>query len=468
MVKRVRAGASSLQKIRTGIALSPTELCAADVRLRGSAERVWRAPLDPPSLDGGAWPSLASAFAELARALDTTQGIAAVALLQPLIEVRRLDLPPLRDGELTRVLTRNAQRYFVNARGPQLVGASRVVSRSKAETQPIVAAAASARLVAVIRAAAEQSGWTIDTMQPAEGAWAAAASSLWPAFAKQSAWMVVANDDRTELLQIDAGRLVGVRRFRGSAADAAIIVDTVGARARLGVVGSATQRRELLASFGASGLAPATAVGEWANANDRPDVLAAHFAGSDAGPVLRADEAIAQDRVRTTRLAWTMTAAAAALIVVAAGLELWGVHRQLRIVQAERTALRPQIASTLVGRTTVEATYRNLITLGEIERSSPRWSAVIAALSDAVPDEAHLTAIRAREDSLIVDGLAEHAARVFDALNQTSLLTDVKAPAPVRRELQPDGKALDHFTISARVTQPPAAPAAAAHVGAEQ
>jgi Tfp pilus assembly protein PilN len=111
----------------------------------------------------------------------------------------------------------------------------------------------------------------------------------------------------------------------------------------------------------------------------------------------------------------------------------------------------------LIGRTTVEATYRHLAVLNGIERSTPQWAAVIATLSTSIPSDAYLTAIRSRDDSLIVDGLAERAARVFDALEKAPGLTDVKAAAAVRRELQDDGTALDHFTIAARVmTNPPA------------
>jgi hypothetical protein len=142
------------------------------------------------------------------------------------------------------------------------------------------------------------------------------------------------------------------------------------------------------------------------------------------------------------------------MFVAAALIQLWGVHHQLALVRAERERLRPQLSSTLVGRTTVDATYRHLAALAAAERSAPRWSSVIAALSESVPEEAHLTAIRARNDSVIVDGLAQHAARVFDALEKTHGLIDVKAASPVRRELQDGGNTLDHFVIGARVTKP--------------
>jgi hypothetical protein len=141
------------------------------------------------------------------------------------------------------------------------------------------------------------------------------------------------------------------------------------------------------------------------------------------------------------------------MFVISAGVELWGVHHQLALVRAERERIRPALASTMVGRTTVKATYQHLTTLNAIERAAPQWSAVIASLTDALPDDAHLMAFRTRDDSVIVDGVADHAARVFNALEKTNNLTGVKSAAAVRREIQDGGSdALEHFVIAARVT----------------
>jgi Tfp pilus assembly protein PilN len=132
------------------------------------------------------------------------------------------------------------------------------------------------------------------------------------------------------------------------------------------------------------------------------------------------------------------------------------VRRQLRMVLAERARLRPELNTTLLGRTTVDAAYAQLATLDTIDRTAPRWSATIATLSQTIPDEAHLAAIRTRGDSLIIDGLADHAARVFDALSKTRGLADVKSAASVRRAAEEGGGAKEHFTIAARVEQPAA------------
>ena len=448
-----RAGADgSKKRVQTGIALSATGLCAADIRLR-TPDRTWRATLDAPPPENGHWPSLASALAELARTLGVTQGTLAISLMPPFTEVRRLEFPPLKDEEIQRELSRHASRYFVAAKTPQIVGASSAGKRVRGARASVVAAATSARLIGAIRTAAEQTGWTIDVMAPAESAWAAAALAIWPALARQSSFALVAHEDRTDLMQILDGRLVNVRRFRSGAGDAPMIADTVGPGARIGVLGAVAPRRELTSALNGLGVSVMQPSGEWTTAAEVPDHVAAQFAGSDVGPVLRSEETVRIEASHARRIMWMMTGAAAALFAISAGIELWGVHHQLVLVRAERDRIHPEIASTMVGRTTVDAAYQHLAALGAIERAAPQWSSVIASLTTALPDDAHLMAIRTRDDSVIVDGVADHAARVFNALERADQLTGVKAAAAVRREIQEGGSdALEHFVIAARVT----------------
>ena len=468
MVKTAAAGATGSSsgmlrpptgaktRVRTGVAISPVSLVAADVRLRGTADGAWRAALEPPSPDTASWPSLARALGELGASLGVSDGTLAVSLLSPLIEVRRLDLPPLKADELQQLLSRNAARYFVNARGPQVVGAAPTVRRGRGAPVPVVAAATSARLVAAIHAAASESGWTIESIAPAEGAWAGAALETWPVLARQSAYALIASADRTDVLQLENGRLVAVRRFRAGAADGAMIADTIGSTARVGIAGDAEPRKELAAALSLHGISVLPSGGGAARGmgGDGPDLLAAQFAGAEIGPVMRSEARVAGERTRARSAAWWMIAASAALLAAAAGVQYWGVRRQLRMVRAERARLRPELNTTLLGRTTVDAAYAQLAALDTLDRTAPQWSATIATLSQTIPDEAHLAAIRTRGDSLIVDGLADHAARVFDALSKTRGLTDVKSAASVRRAAEDGGGAKEHFTIAARVEQP--------------
>jgi Tfp pilus assembly protein PilN len=440
------------RRIRTGIALSMTELCAADIRLATKSPGGWRRPLEPPIDNGGSWPSLAGALAELSRELGVTDGTLAVSLLQPLTEVRRLELPPLSDEDLERLLARNAGRYFVNARGAQIVGASRGTRPPRGRPSSVVAAAAQSRLMAAIRAAARETGWTVEEIAPAESAWVAAALAIWPAFGKQTARVLVAHDDRTDVLTLEDGRLVGLRRFRPGDADAALVADAirehVSAPRRVGVFGRSSPRRQLTRSLSEQGITVEVPGPNWSTAAEFPEMLAAQFAGTDNGPRLRGEDARALERAQAKRITMFVAAAAVLLLVLAGALEIWGVHRELRMVQAERARLRPRIASTLVGRSTIEAAYNHLAMLNTVDARAPRWSSVVASLSKHLPEEAFLMALRTRGDSLVVDGLAEHAARVFDALEAMPGLTNVRAAAAVRREIQDDGSALEHFTIA--------------------
>src|SRR5262252_3488653 len=250
MVSQARAESGARRAQRVAIAISANELAAVHSELR-SGGGVWRTQLEPLSENNG-WSSLAGALAELARALGGAGAVGAqngslvVSLMPPLTEVRRLELPPLRADELQRTLTRDASRYFVQARGPQVVGVSLPSRRPRRAPVPVVAAAAPVRLIAAIRGAAQQTGWTVDAIAPAETAWTAAAFALWPVLAKQGGHALVAQDDRTDLLQFDGGRLAGVRRFRAGASDGAMIVDSIGGpSARVGVLGATGPGREL-------------------------------------------------------------------------------------------------------------------------------------------------------------------------------------------------------------------------------
>jgi Tfp pilus assembly protein PilN len=231
---------------------------------------------------------------------------------------------------------------------------------------------------------------------------------------------VVRLDDRTTLLQLADGQLSGVRHFRAGAVDNALIDGAVGNAARGEISGHA-------------------------------DAVAAAYAGTGAPPLLQSDDTRALQRERAQRSLRNAVISTAALLVLAAGLELWGVHRELDAVRRERETLRPQIASTLVGRTTVETAYRQLAALAKASQSAPHCSDVITELSQKLPDDAYLTGFRSRGDTVVVDGLAVRASRAFGALEQTTGLTGVRAVAPVRREAPEGAPAMERFTFGARI-----------------
>jgi hypothetical protein len=438
---------------RVGVALSPDSLCAAVRRDGHSRLEAWRVPLAPLNGDGGSWPGLADALRMLAREMGTSDGRLTVALMPPLAEARSVDLPKLSDDELQQLLARGAGKYFATARGQQVVGAIRAGGRTKGATVPLVAVAAGARLVSAIQEAATSAGWDLEGVIPAEAAWSAAAAQ---SGARGTSQLLVAHADRTDLLTVRDGTLAGIRRFRTGGEDARLIADAFPSGARqLGMVGSADARREVARVLAARGLAAEALPGVASELADSPDFLAAAFATPHAAPMLVTDSMRAAQHARVRTLTLRLAVAAGLLVVTSFGLEWWGLKRELDSVRAERAALAPQISSTLVGRTTVENAFRQLAALGIESRATTHWSGILSGLSQRLPGEAFLTGFRGRGDSVSVDGLAAHAARVFDALDKVPGLTGVRSAGPVRLETPDDGPPMERFAIAAQVAQPP-------------
>jgi hypothetical protein len=430
----------------------------ADVRLPGGAPL--RIPLDLPEQGAAAWPSLSAALRQVGETLGTTEGRLVVALMPPLTEVRRLDLPPLKREQVLQLLARNANRYFVGAREPQVVGTSIPKRASRSGPVPVLGAAASARLVNAISVAARDAGWTLDGIVPAEVGWSSAASAIWPALGKGTSHVLVHHADRTDLLRMENGALAGVRRFRVGSLDAQLIADAIresrtnGTAPRVGAFGIAAPRQELVNALPPDAAAIDTAAGEWATAAGDPMVAAATFVTPDDALTLLT-EGVAEVRARAgRRLTASIIAAAVLFAVLTAIVELWGVKRELAAIQQERDRIRPQLQSLLAGRSTFDASNRKLSALFAAHREAPYLSGVIASVTDALPEGAYLLSFRARRDTLILDGLAKSSGEAFAAIESIPELSNVKSVGGVQRQLQDDGTAMEHFTVQARMLLP--------------
>jgi hypothetical protein len=421
-----------------GIALSVTDLYVGDRRI----------PLQGEPDAHGQWPDLSRALRD---ALPSGIRQLAVALLPPLVEVRNIALPPMDATAAIQVLSRNAPRYFVGARGPQVVG---VRSRSDSDSGvTVLAAAAPLRLISALEHAAADAGATISSIMPAESAWTAAALATWPTLARRRSHLIVVQHDRTTLIAITDRAAVSVRHFRPAADDAdrinADLMREAGAPGAVAILGASPLHplAQATASRGIGLLGSADT-----NLRTMPvEAVAATFAAVAAGPRLRSDAARAAQHRRIGRAVAAIFAAAALLLVFGAASMLWGVRRELRRVAEERAALRPQLNATLVGRSSLEDAYRRLAAIASAQRHAPHWASVLGQLSAALPDDAYFTAFRTRGDTVTVDGLAVHAAEAFEALNASPWLMNVRAPGPVRRQAPDGGDPLERFTLAAQL-----------------
>ncbi len=438
-----------------GVALSATNLVVA-------APHAMRIALEPQS-DTGAWPTLTDALRTLATRVGGA-GTLSIALSNPLASTRTIDLPPLRERDAEQLLSRTAARYFVAARGPQIIAVAARGAARAGSVAPSVVTASPLRLLTGVHLAARDAGWAVQSVVPEESAWLSAFTTLWPTFARQRASILVLHADHTVLLLLAGTTLVDVRQFRAGALDASAIAATVRAHAAvgggaigIGVIGAPEQRKTISRALSAiDSTIQSTAPAVHDASIDDPAILAAAFATRATTLVLRTDDERAQRERRAQRIAITLAGAAALMLLVAGAFAQWGISRELAAVQRERASLKQQLSTTLVGRTSVETAYRQLTALNDAERSASHWSPLLSAIAMHLNENAYVMTFRGRGDSVVVDGSAARASTVFDELAQTPGLTEVRAAAPVRREVSNDGEPSERFTIAARLlTSPP-------------
>jgi Tfp pilus assembly protein PilN len=144
---------------------------------------------------------------------------------------------------------------------------------------------------------------------------------------------------------------------------------------------------------------------------------------------------------------------AAALVIVSGGLLLWGLKRELRATVAERTAIRPEVSRALAVRADIGGLDARSAMIATLRSATPRWSAVLASIAQALPSDAHLTSIQAHADTVVLEGVAARAGGVFEALQRDPDITAVHSNAPVRQQLQ-DGTPVEHFAVAARLAPP--------------
>ncbi|HEX6369723.1 MAG TPA: PilN domain-containing protein [Longimicrobium sp.] len=363
-----------------------------------------------------------------------------LALLPPLAEVRRIELPRLRDAEVQAVLRRDARRHFASAREPQALAVQKLGPAAAGRIAVLVAAAPEA-LVQAVWAAAPRAGWRLGGVVPADAAWAAAAAA-WLGRGEEGGRLVLPVAGRLHAVELWRGRLAGVRRFPPGAERDDLEVD--GATALAGPPEWRSAASLLLEERGARIAAPRSEGAEV----DRPELLAADWAPA-AGLALVPAGLEAGRSAAARRWAASLAAAAAVLLLAAAALEGWGARRELRAVEAERARLAPAVAQVQSVRGRLDALGTRFATLRALEGGAPAWPLVLASVAQTLPRDAWLTAFRAEGDSVTLEGEARRASRVFEAVSRTPGLTGVRVAAPVRRELTPAGIPMERFVIRA-------------------
>jgi hypothetical protein len=429
-----------IRRERVGIAIADGALYAVQhTGARTSAEGVWSRALSLEEPD-----ELRGALVELREAMQLRAPIAHVALLPPLVHVRCLRLPRLRERELLRVLARDVARFVLDAPEAAVAGAS-VGAGPRRGAVPVLAAFAAGRLVEAVHDAARPSGWRVATIVPAESAWAAAA---------RDGVVVVPLEREIEVLGVRRGRVTAVRRLpRAGARAADALCDAVRplctalhSAAGVHIVGTSDDRCVVSAILGGNDTeAPADPV----ELTGSPGAVAARFAHRAIAPEL-APLAMHEARARRSRgMTIALSSAAAMLLAAAAAADLWGVRRELALTQMRRAALARRVAIAMAQREAAAALDARLDALATLEASAPRWSAALALSAAHLPRDAHLTALRGVADTLVLEGEAPSAVAVLKAFRRAPAVSDVRAEAPIRQEVSDGGAAIQRFALRA-------------------
>jgi Tfp pilus assembly protein PilN len=177
------------------------------------------------------------------------------------------------------------------------------------------------------------------------------------------------------------------------------------------------------------------------------------YAATGIGPGLYPERMYAESRAASQRLARRLGLVAAALLIASGGLLLWGVKRELRATVAEREAIRPEVSRALGLRSDITALESRSALIATLRTTTPRWSAVLSSIAQALPSDAHLTSVQAHADTVLLVGTAARAAGVFEGLQRDPDITAVHSNAPVSQQLQA-GSPVEHFTVAARLAPP--------------
>ena len=395
-----------------GLALGPNRLVA---HVSGSPT-AWERPVQSLTTTEGR-DDLAAALTDLRRELGLSRATASLALLPGLVQLKRIELPKMRDNELRAVLTRDAGRFFLAVRTPQVIAFDRL-PQGRAPMTPLMVACTPETMIDAVDSAALDSGWSLERVVPAYAAWTTAALRRWPQLRHEAGQVIVRFGITTETLEIARGRLNMVRRMATTA-------------------GPPTDAKAFVL--------------------EEPALVAAMNL-RDTRVLELLPERVYARRVRRTRAAArAFLGAAAACFVASAGLELWGTHRELDQIEARRAAIRARVNGIMRVRDALEGVDRRTATLTTLDRTAPQWSGTMATVASHLPLDAHLAAFRGRADSLVLEGTAERAATVFEAIQRAPGVSGVRANAPIRQEMDAEQHPVEHFAMALRLAQAPSA-----------
>jgi hypothetical protein len=411
------------RRVRVGVAVGSSSIAAA--WRDGAEDREWHFETKAESNGLPSLESLRIALTELReRARLGVGSRIAIAVLPPLSRIRHIELPRMRDDERRLAVERSAERHFLGLAEPVLC-ATYTLGRGSRSIVPFLVAGVPSQLIRDLSQVVSELGFAIERTVPAQAAWAQAAIERWPKARRGTATIQVAHADEQTLARLESGRLRSTRRLRPGAAESA--------------VGDNPQF-----SIG-------VAEGECAA------IVAARAALSRVALEWLSDAEREKRKRRAARVPRVLVGVAAALAIVSAASYRMGLSRDRQVVAAQRVHLHAKLTGAMAARDTLTALSTATKAIATLERSAPRWSAVLSQAAVGLPSDASIASLRAEGDSVMMSGQASNAAGVFAALRGAPGIVGIRSTAPIRQELAAGQQANERWTLTIHVAHDVAA-----------
>jgi hypothetical protein len=436
--------------LRLGIAVGPARAVAT---VLGPNQALFASePLHLSDDNSSAAAELFRVFVRLAERLEevgagpTDDAQIHLSLLPPLADTRLVEFPPLRQEELMAVLRRDVARYFLGGVGPQVVGVHTGRRGSNGGGgQPVLVAAAALSLLEAASEAAVQIGWSLESVGPAQGAWLSAAGD---AGSKARRAIIAIEGPTAYLMRLEGGVAVAVRQVPSS--DLPGVAEALGdGPGRVLVLGPHGAEQVLADRCSSAGWVVDPVPGGVAGRSDPLEVAAmwADRSVLELVPPTLVARRDSRRRLKAVRLG----IAAAALVVAAGGAKLWGTHRELDAVRADRLEIADRVEPLILARDSLQRLRDRIQATEDLWAHTPRWTPVLVELASLLPSDSHLTALFASGDTIELEAAGSRAGEAIQALRAAGLFQDVRLQGVVERELENGETVVERFRVGARL-----------------
>jgi hypothetical protein len=436
--------------MRIGIALGEREAVGVILGRRGAP--TFRIPGSFGLEDSGQKSGMPPTFQGLKDGLDralgaSTEGASVhVVLLPPLADTRLVEFPPLRKFEVELVLGRDVAKHFLGANRPQVVGV-RLPARSQnndsgSKGLPVLAAASGRGFLEALGRDLREVGWEVSGFSPAHAAWVQMASG---GKGDPHVAVLAVLGPQTHLVRLAAGDPVAVRQIASD--DLSSIVDAAGGEpGRVLVLGESLATQGLIQALERAGFSVTPTPDGWAGAEE-----ATAGQGRVAGVDLIPPTMAMARREKRRRLSWGMAVGAVVLVLASLGAHLWGEYRELGAIQAQRDAIRGQVAPLLLAQDSLTGLTTRVESMEVLSRSAPVWTRSLVELAALLPSDTYLTGLFASGDTVELEASGGRAGEAIQILREAGLFEDLRLQGLVERELEGGETVVERFRLWARL-----------------